>query len=120
MNLWHYMGIGLGIGLILCGLFWGAAGAHDATSGLWTYPRSCCRGTSVGGDCDAIPHTAVQPVDGGYQVTLNPGDHPLITETQTWFVPMQKVRWSKDNDFHVCLWPDETKLQCFFSPPMGS
>jgi hypothetical protein len=100
-----------------------AARAHD-----W-YPQECCSGN----DCrpmDPIKERVETHADG-YEVwfffreaTDPPG--PLIFVHD--FVPMQKARWSKDNQFHVCPYyfvqkdqqgtgAGKTYVRCFFRPP---
>lgn len=111
--------------LLLALLAWsGAAETHDAPSG-WSYAAWCCNSTAErNGDCAPIPDGAVRITPVGYVVTLNPGDHPLITQVQTWTVPYDSerpsVRNSGDFNWHACLYPSETVLRCLFVPPMGS
>ncbi len=95
------------------------AWGHEAPSG-WNYPASCCQGTTETGDCQSIPASSVRAVDGGYQVTLRPGDHHLVTKgSHSWLKSMGETRQSKDENFHACLYPNEETLRCFFAPPMG-
>ncbi|MBT1154335.1 hypothetical protein J1C56_01885 [Aminobacter anthyllidis] len=92
--------------------------AHEAASG-WDYPLSCCFGTASGGDCQAISSKTVTPIAGGYRITLVPGDHNQVTKPHVFEVPADKVRISEDTSYHICLWPTEDKVQCFFAPPMS-
>lgn len=95
------------------------AAAHDAPAG-WSYDASCCHGDSHSGDCQEIPDSAVKPVDGGYVVTLLPGDHRRVTVAHTWQRAMSEARRSPDGHYHACLWPNEATLRCFYAPPFGS
>ena len=96
----------------------GAAFAHDAASG-WQYEQYCCNGDSHGGDCQMIPATAVRIIDGGYQVTLAPGDHRLATRRHIFRVPQDAARHSQDGEYHLCLYPTEDTPRCFYAPDMG-
>jgi len=98
--------------------------AHMAPSG-WVYPSWCCsaaRGVPgrMTGDCAPIPHEAVQIMETGFQITLKPGDHPLVTKVNVYFIAFDKVRQSQDNDYHVCLYPTEASLRCLFIPPFAT
>lgn len=53
--------------------------AHEAPTGFKFSPW-CCNGNSVHGDCAQIPASAVEEVSGGYQITLKPGDHHMVTK----------------------------------------
>lgn len=97
----------------------GAATAHDAPSG-WSYPPYCCNGDGHSGDCQPIPAGAVKIVAGGFEVMLAVGDHRLVTKPHSFFVPYQKAQPSPDGMYHLCLFPTEDTVRCFFAPPMGS
>lgn len=73
----------------------------------------------MSGDCQQIPFKAVEIVPGGFQVTLGAGQHRKITRHHVYFVKQQDAKPSKDGEFHLCLYPSEDKVQCFFSPDMG-
>lgn len=94
------------------------ATAHETPTG-WKYDAVCCNGNATHGDCHHIPRTSVRAVEGGWLVTLNPGDHPLVTKTHQWLKPYDDTRESKDEDFHACLWPTEDTLRCLYVPNMG-
>jgi hypothetical protein len=94
------------------------ATAHDAASG-WTYDQFCCNGNNHNGDCQMIPATAVRIVQGGYQVTLRPGDHRLATRRHIFRLPQDAARRSKDGEYHLCLYPTEDTPRCFYAPDMG-
>ncbi|KQV28522.1 hypothetical protein ASC97_04430 [Rhizobium sp. Root1203] len=90
--------------------------AHQSGSG-WTYPPACCKSRDVGGDCEAIPSTAVRKGHRGFSVYLHRGDHHLITRNQLYFIPYGDEIPSGDGDFHICLHPTEDDVNCFFAPP---
>ena len=92
---------------------------HTAVSG-WTYDPLCCNGNAMTGDCQKIPTRAVKPVEGGYRITIGPGDHRLATKPHTFFVKYGDEKKSGDSDYHLCLWPSENDARCFYAPPMGS
>ena len=92
--------------------------AHDADMG-WSYDPYCCNGDSHTGDCSEIPATSVRPVEGGYVVTLNPGDHRKVTKPHTFMVLQANVKYSPDGMYHACLYPTEDDMRCFYVPPMG-
>jgi len=91
-----------------------AAMAHKAPSG-WSYSGWCCNGT----DCAQIPHEAVKVIEGGFQITLKPGDHPMVTRVHVFQIEMAKTKQSQDQFYHVCLWPNEDTLRCVYVPHMG-
>jgi hypothetical protein len=80
------------------------------------YDPACCTPASQGsgsGDCYPIPNTAVRFVQGKVIVTLNPGDHPMVTRPHTFEVEwnatfgsgkQSTIRPSKDGQFHACLY----------------
>lgn len=83
------------------------------------YEAFCCSGNSVTGDCQPIPDEAVKPIPGGFQITLRPGDHPLVTRLHVFQIEASKARPSPDGRHHACLYPTEDTLRCFYTPPMG-
>jgi hypothetical protein len=102
-----------------------AAFAQEHDHGL--YHRACCSPADVTtgeGDCDPVPASAVRAVPGGFHVTLDPGDHPDVTQHHEWFVTyedlmtqgskMTKVQLSKNEEWHVCLYPNEDTLRCLY------
>jgi hypothetical protein len=66
-----------------------------------------------------ISSSNVQIVDGGYQVTLAPGDHRLATRRHVFLLSQDLTRRSKDGEYHLCLFPDENTPRCFYAPDMG-
>lgn len=93
----------------------GSASAHNAPMG-WRYDGFCCNGDGHNGDCQQIPTQSVKVVKGGYEITLNPGDHRLVTKPHTFFVDQRNVRDSGDDYFHACLYPTEDTMRCFYAP----
>lgn len=91
---------------------------HMAPSGM-EYEPFCCQGDNEQGDCQPVKESTVKIVDGGFQVTLDAGDHRLVTRHHVFFVPYQKSRLSTDTSYHVCLFPDEDTLRCFYRPMMS-
>ncbi len=92
--------------------------AHDAHSG-WSYDLYCCNGDGHTGDCQEIPSSSVRIVPGGYQLTLAPGDHRLITRKHIFKFPQSTTRRSQDSEYHLCLFPDENTPRCFYAPDMS-
>ena len=99
-------------------LFVVGAFAHDAPSGM-RYDAWCCNGNAHSGDCQPIPSSSVKVVAGGYQITLRPGDHWMVTKEHRFQKPQTETRWSTDGQYHACLYPNETNLRCFYAPPTG-
>lgn len=94
------------------------AAAHTAASG-WQYDTVCCSGM----DCHEIPDSAVSATSDGYQVTIQPGQHPFITDKtgpRTYVVPYSKARQSKDEHFHLCIRPSDQNFLCLYAPPQGA
>lgn len=89
--------------------------ATPATAHEW-YDPYCCNDK----DCAPIAQEHVEATEGGWRVTLGPGDHPMVKERRTFLVPYKDARPSADDAFHACIvfWrPDE--MRCFYAPPMG-
>lgn len=95
------------------------ASAHEAPLG-WAYETFCCNGNGQHGDCAPVPTSSVKAVDGGYEITLRPGDHPMITSPHTFFKAERETRLSGDEHYHVCLWPSQHNLRCLYVPPFGA
>lgn len=91
---------------------------HNADMG-WNYDPYCCNGNQEHGDCQEIDSKTVKPVEGGFLVTLNPGDHRLVTKPHTYMVPNDQIKHSPDGRYHACLYPTENDMRCFYVPPMG-
>ncbi|MDP9839512.1 hypothetical protein ACRQ1B_03480 [Rhizobium panacihumi] len=94
------------------------AAAHEAHTG-WKYESYCCNGDNHTGDCQMIPTKNVRIVKGGYEVILGPGDHRLITRNHDFRLRQSEARRSKDSEYHVCLYPNEDTLRCFYAPDMS-
>lgn len=95
-----------------------AGHAHQAQSGF-TYEPFCCNGDGDSGDCQRISSKTVLPGPGGYEVTLLPGDHKLVTHRHVFLIPQAQTRESPDGDYHLCLYPNEDTVRCFYAPPLG-
>ncbi|WP_246712827.1 hypothetical protein [Rhizobium sp. BK399] len=95
-----------------------AAKAHHAPSGF-QYEAFCCNGNGENGDCQPIPSQAVRPAGGGYQIALKPGDHRLVTRPHLFLVPQSRALESPDGQFHLCLFPNEDTVRCFYAPPLN-
>lgn len=95
------------------------ADAHTAPSGM-KYDAWCCNSvTANSGDCQPVPDSAVRVISGGYQVTLGPGQHRLVTRVHVWQKAQTEVRYSTDGQYHVCLFPNEDTLRCLYVPPVS-
>ncbi|MBP1848593.1 hypothetical protein [Rhizobium halophytocola] len=92
--------------------------AHEARTG-WRYDSYCCNGDGHSGDCQQIPSKSVSIIQGGYKVTLAPGDHRLATHAHIFHGPQDRARKSHDSEYHLCLFPDENTPRCFYAPDMG-
>lgn len=88
--------------------------ARPAWAHSW-YSEYCCNGK----DCAPIRPEKVRAITGGYAVTLNPGDHPQVTERQKFFIPYRDAQQSQDDDFHICLFPTQRDMRCFYAPANG-
>ena len=104
-----------------------SSGSHPPE---WKYPWACCSGN----DCAKIEGSAVKQTPDGYEVTLNPGDHPMITEatgTKVYVIPYndERVKVSPDGDYHICIRSATTvnadpakgplTVICFYRGPEG-
>lgn len=84
-----------------------------ASAHSW-YDAMCCNTN----DCAPVAATTFRPVEGGWLVTLHPGDHPLVTRPISRLVPYSEARESQDDGFHACVYPRHT-IRCVYVPPMG-
>jgi hypothetical protein len=101
--------------------------AHEAPSG-WQYDSWCCNTR----DCAKIPASAVRAGRFGYEVVLQPGEHPMVPDGYAFVVPYTateggraQLRISQDGDYHACILPansirKEPEPRCFYAPPPGS
>ncbi|MCM2473077.1 hypothetical protein HGO38_06255 [Rhizobium sp. CG5] len=92
--------------------------AHDSHSG-WRYESFCCNGDNHTGDCQMIPSQSVKVINNGYQLTLSPGDHRLVTRDHVFKFPQTTTRRSQDSEYHLCLYPNEDTPRCFYAPDMS-
>jgi hypothetical protein len=92
--------------------------AHDAPAG-WRYDAYCCNGNEHSGDCQQIPSKTVRIVRGGYQLTIAPGDHRLVTRAHVFKFPQRSALRSPDSEYHLCLFPNEDTPRCFYAPDMS-
>ncbi|TWF54687.1 hypothetical protein [Neorhizobium alkalisoli] len=96
----------------------GPATAHEAMSGF-KYDGFCCNGDNHTGDCQMISTKNVKVVKGGYEIIIGPGDHRLITRQHDFTLPQSQARRSLDSEYHLCLYPNEDTLRCFYAPDMS-
>lgn len=108
--------VGLGTGVAYLLVRPTPAYPHTTATGM-KFDTWCCNGNNVNGDCQPIPDAAVTPVDGGYEVILLPGMHPMVTKPHTYFMPLDKVRRSTDGLTYACLYPTEDVLRCLYRTP---
>lgn len=94
------------------------ANAHQAAGG-WTYDPFCCNGNDHTGDCQMIPTKNVKIVKDGYEIIIGPGDHRMITHSHDFRLQQSEARRSQDSDYHLCLYPNEDTLRCFYAPDMS-
>ena len=96
----------------------------------FTYDKRCCSD----GDCAAIPDSAVRIVSDGFEVTLGPEDHPLVTERFTQHIgygdkmfpaadlgkdpTATSIQLSPDDRWHACIFPKNT-IRCLYILPGG-
>ncbi|UJW74393.1 hypothetical protein [Rhizobium sp. SL42] len=92
--------------------------AHEPKSG-WQYDAFCCNGNQHTGDCQMIPSQSVRIIKDGYLLTLGPGEHRLVTRRHIFNVPQVTTRRSEDSEYHLCLYPNEDTLRCFYAPDMS-
>ena len=92
--------------------------AHEAKTG-WTYDGFCCNGDGHTGDCQTIATKNVKIIKGGYEIILVPGDHRMITRRHDFVLPQSEARRSQDSEYHLCLYPNEDTLRCFYAPDMS-
>ncbi|MBB3660758.1 hypothetical protein FHX15_006029 [Rhizobium sp. BK650] len=103
--------------VILAGLA-GVAYAHQAPSGF-QYSAFCCNGDGESGDCQPIPSQDVKIHGANYEFSLKPGDHRLATHGHLFSVPQSKAMMSMDGFYHLCLFPNEDVVRCFYAPQMN-
>jgi hypothetical protein len=102
--------------------------ASPASAHSW-YEGSCCSGR----DCAPIRVDAVEVTPDGYLVTVEPGDHPFITErTQqlyryvdaqpgaTTVDGVPEARQGQDEHYHLCVGERTGRLLCLYVPETGA
>lgn len=104
--------------LAVASLWTTAAMAHEMPSGF-RYDRYCCNGDGRTGDCQMISNQTVSLIHEGYRVVLSPGDHRLVTRPHIFVVPPSRTMRSPDGSYHLCLFPNEDTVRCFYAPPLG-
>lgn len=92
--------------------------AHESHTGM-KYEAYCCNGNSNTGDCQDIPFSSVRIMSDGYEITIEPGQHRLVTKRHVFKVAFQVARQSTDNEYHLCLYPNEDTFRCLYAPPMS-
>ena len=94
--------------------------AHKSAGGM-DYDPWCCNG----GDCSELPEDAVVAGPNGWVVTLKRGQHPMVHSPEVRHVipykptGVTRIKPSGDGKFHLCLWPTEADVRCFYVPPQG-
>ncbi len=104
--------------LFLSLAFSATALAHESHKGF-KYESYCCNGDAETGDCQMIPTRSVRVTSDGYEVSLAPGDHRMVTRRQIFNWSQREARRSEDGEYHLCLFPDEDTPRCFYAPDMG-
>lgn len=92
--------------------------AHQAPSGF-QYAPYCCNGDGESGDCQPIPSEDVKIDGADYKIALKPGDHRMATRLHLFSVPQSKAMMSVDGFYHLCLFPNEDVVRCFYAPQMN-
>ncbi|RRN68748.1 hypothetical protein EIQ31_19690 [Agrobacterium deltaense] len=92
--------------------------AHESHKGF-KYESYCCNGDAETGDCQMIPTRSVRVTSDGYEVSLAPGDHRMVTRRHVFNWSQSQARRSEDGEYHLCLFPDEDTPRCFYAPDMG-
>lgn len=88
------------------------------------YPRHCCWSPEAApagrrGDCDEIPARAVQERKDGYHITLQPGDHPMVSRPLSVIVPYSMEQVAPTGGYHICF-NHMMGVRCFFAGSRGS
>lgn len=100
---------------------WGHTAKHVQGVPLeWEYPTRCCWGPANGrtGDCGMIPSSAVKEGPDGYELNLQPGDHPYVTKPSRFVVAYDKAEVAPDGAYHVCFRKRSDgglEVRCFFA-----
>lgn len=108
--------IGLLIGISPTLFKCSAARAHTADYG-WEYPWACCSGN----DCAQLPEGSVKTTPEGFDITLMPGQHPMVKDKPfRILVPYSDAKPAPNGDpyDHLCLSP-QLKFLCMFAGNRG-
>lgn len=105
--------------LILAILFLSAAKAHSHNE-AWAYDPECCSSQ----DCAPVPSNAITEVNGGYQIIIAPGSHPMVELHESavvLFIPHgdPKIRVSGDGLKHACVGRITKTVFCVYVPTGG-
>lgn len=93
------------------------ARAHDAPTG-WSYSVACCSGY----DCAELPAGTVKEGSNGYQITLMPGQHPMVTgDIFRATVPYgsSKIKDAPDGLYHACILKSSQSIICLYVGSRG-
>ncbi len=73
-------------------------------------------------DCHYVEPTTVRPVEGGWEVDLQAGQHFLVSSRITEIIPYEdeRIRRSQDQDFHVCVKKTTQQFLCVYVPEFGT
>ena len=93
------------------------ARAHDWYSGTTNRAGQNCCNTY---DCQQVSGELIEEVRGGFMIRLKPGQHIMVSTPVEHFVPYRDLQASPDNKWHVCLFPNQDTVRCFFGPVGGS
>ncbi len=78
------------------------------------YPWECCSDN----DCQEISDETVRIGQGGYLVTVKPGEHIMWPaskpEPLQLFIPYTKVKLSPDGKYHLCI-NGQGAMLCFYA-----
>ena len=86
------------VAALLAGLT--AAAAHE-----W-YPKACCNGNAISGDCRQLDYSEVMALPNGWKIDGQ------------WVILRGQERNSVDDHFHGCF--PNGELGCFFAPKPSS
>lgn len=85
--------------------------AGPALAHSW-YPYECCHER----DCAPVKPGRWRSVQGGWQIVIHPGEHPMAGDApRSYFVAFKDARPSPDKQFHLCL-NLAREVLCAFAP----
>lgn len=82
------------------------------------YPWECCSGY----DCQKIDAKLVVEKNGGYEITIGPGDHKMAKDwpgPRVFFFRYSEMKPSPDGDWHLCITHGDVG-KCLFGAVGGS